>query len=443
MVTMTRGARILGSRMLALVLMLLLAMAAVAVPGWAMTAATGRISMSSAGAQGDLGSYDPSISADGRFVAFSSDASNLVGGDTNGDRDLFVRDRMSGATRRVSVSSAGVEGNSDSYDPSISADGRFVAFDSYASNLVGGDTNATLDVFIRDLRNHTTRRVSVSSAGIEGNSDSYLPSISADGRFVAFDSFASDLITDDTNGAHDIFIRDLRNHTTRRVSVSSAGIEGDFGSYDASISADGRSVAFDSDSTNLVEGDTNDTVDVFVRDRRSHTTRRVSVSSAGVEGNADSSTPSISADGRSVAFESFASNLVGHDTNGAADVFVQGYKVGTTRRVSVSSAGVEGDSDSYLPSISADGRFVAFYSGATNLVGGDANDAFDNFVRDMGNRRTRRISMSSAGVEGDAYSYDPSISADGRFVAFYSDAANLVGHDTNDVGDVFIRGPLR
>lgn len=431
-----------GTRTVALVLMMSLTLAVIATPGWAGTPKTRRVSLGPAGVEGDLGSHDPSLSADGRFVAFSSDASNLVTGDTNGGRDVFVRDRSTATTSRVSVSSGGDEGNAESYDPSISADGRFVAFDSYASNLVRKDTNGSLDVFVRDLENGTTRRVSVSSARVAGNSDSYLPSISADGRFVAFDSFASNLIGHDTNDAYDIFVRDLANHTTRRVSVSNTGIEGNFGSYDPAISATGGSVAFDSDASNLVADDANDTTDVFVRDLGRHTTRRVSVSSTGDEADTDSSTPSISSGGRFVAFLSYASNLVARDTNDSGDVFVQDRRMGTTRRVSVSATGAQGDSDSYLPSISSNGRFIAFYSDASNLVGGDMNDAFDVFVRGVVNHTTRRISVTSTGIEGNAYSYDPSISADGGFVAFYSDASNLVKNDTNGAGDIFLRGPL-
>jgi Tol biopolymer transport system component len=166
------------------------------------------------------------------------------------------------------------------------------------------------------------------------------------------------------------------------------------------------------------------------------------MSLAGVAGNSDSSAPSISADGRFVAFQSYASDLVGGDTNGTIDVFVRDRKTGTTTRISVSSADAEGNSGSFLPSTSAEGRFVAFYSDASNLVGGDTNDAFDILVRDLRNHTTRRVSTSSAGVEGNGNSYDPAISAEGRFVAFSSDASNLVGGDTNDTTDVFVRGPL-
>lgn len=346
-------------------------------------------------------------------------------------------------TTRVSVSSAGAEGNGNGYSTSTSADGRFVAFVSNASNLIGGDTNGLPDVFVRDRRAGSTRRVSVSSAGAQGNGNSFSPSISADGRFVAFYSSASNLVGGDTNGSYDVFVRDRQTGKTRRVSVSSAGSQGDGRSSAPSISANGRLVAFESLASNLVGGDTNGSSDVFVRDRRTDTTRRISVSSAAVQGDGASVDPSISPDGRLVAFGSLASNLVGGDTNGSSDVFVRDRQTGKTRQVSVSSAGTGGNGQSHAPSISFDGRFVAFYSDASNLVGADANGTFDVFVRDRQTGRTRRVSVSSTGVEGDGVSTSPSISADGRFVSFDSLASNLVGGDTNGAYDVFVRGPLR
>jgi Tol biopolymer transport system component len=423
-------------------LALFLALASLSAPAWATRAKTRRVSLSSAGAEGDANSNSPDVSGDGRFVAFDSTASNLVGGDTNGLSDVFVRDRQTGTTRRVSVSSAGVQGDGDSRGALVSADGRFVAFWSDASNLVGGDTNAVADAFVRDRQTGTTRRVSVSSAGAESDGVSYPESISPDGRFVAFESDASTLVAGDTNGFTDIFVRDRQTGTTRRVSVSSAGAEGDGDSYSASISSDGRFIAFTSAGSNLVAGDTNSSTDIFVRDRQNATTRRVSVSSAGVEGDGDSHAASISSDGRFVAFGSLASNLVGGDANAVRDVFVRDRQNATTRRISVSSAGVEGNANSDSPSISANGRFVGFHSYSTTLIGADANGFVDVFVRDRDAATTRRVSVSSAGTEGDANSFGPSISANGRFVAFYSSASTLVGGDTNGFMDVFVRGPL-
>jgi Tol biopolymer transport system component len=419
----------------------LFAVACAVVFGGVATAASGdtvRVSVSSAGAEGSSFSDTPSISADGRYVAFRSIAENLVAGDTNGAFDVFVHDRQTGVTERVSVSSGGVEGNRDSDLPSISADGRHVAFRSSASNLVAGDTNGTADVFVYDRQSGTTERVSVGSAGAQGNDASWNPSISADGHYVAFWSFASNLVAGDTNGSEDVFVHDRQSGATERVSVGSGGTQGNGRSNYPSISADGRYVAFSSEASNLVSGDTNGSHDVFVHDRQSGATARVSVSSGGVEGNRWSQVPSISADGRYVAFLSFASSLVPGDTNGREDVFVHDRQTGVTERVSVSSGGVQGNWDSGVGSISADGRYVAFRSFAENLVAGDTNGTYDVFVHDRQSGATDRVSVSSGGVQGNDRSEESSISADGRFVAFSSFASNLVAGDTNLLSDVFV-----
>jgi Tol biopolymer transport system component len=402
---------------------------------------TTRVSVDSSGAQANWYSEFPSISADGRYVAFESVSTNLVAGDTNGHRDVFLHDRHSGTTERVSVSSGGVQGNADSYSPSISADGRFVAFYSYSTNLVADDTNGFEDVFVRDRLNGTTELVSVSSGGELGNNESYRPSISANGRFVAFTSDATNLVAGDTNGEGDIFVRDRQSGTTERVSVSSDGTEANSYSDLPAISADGRYVAFYDFASNLVPGDMNGQPDIFVRDRQSQTTERVSVSSSGVEGNSYSFSPSISADGRYVAFNSDATNLVPGDTNGFWDVFVHDRQTGTTERVSVSSSGTQGDSLTFWPSISADGRFVAFASGATNLVPGDTNGDEDVFVHDRQTGTTERVSISNTGAQGNGNTSEHGnlISADGRCVAFTSESSNLVMDDTNNWEDVFVR----
>ncbi|MCW5775737.1 MAG: PD40 domain-containing protein [Phycisphaeraceae bacterium] len=343
---------------------------------------TSRVSVSSTYVQSNGSSAFPSVSADGRFVAFSSAATNLVEGDTNGLDDVFVHDRQTGKTTRVSISSTGAQGDGDSTHPAISADGRFVAFSSAASNLVEGDTNGVLDVFVHDRQSGATGRVSVSSSGSQGNGHSSSPSLSADGRFVAFFSFADNLVEGDWNWASDVFVHDRQAGTTERVSVSSSGNQGNGSSLVPSISPDGRFVAFSSDASNLVEGDWNWASDVFVHDRQAGTTERVSVSSSGNQGNSFSLLASISNEGRFVAFASMASNLVEGDTNGTWDVFVRDRQAGTTQRISVSSFGSEGNGESLLLSISDDGRFVAFSSEAANLVDGDTNDVQDVFVRD-------------------------------------------------------------
>jgi Tol biopolymer transport system component len=404
----------------------------------AVETTTRRVSVGPGGEEGDGTSNTASISADGRFVAFQSYATNLVGNDTNSTYDVFVRDRKLGRTRRMSVSTAGAEVTAPSYAPSISADGRFVAFQSYGTTLVAGDTNGVADIFVRDRKTGTTRRVSLRSSGAEPNGESSRPSISADGRFVAFQSDATNLVGGDANGAVDIFVRDRENGTTRRVSVSSMGTEGNGGSDHASISANGRFVAFDSGASNLVGFDMNGVYDVFVHDRMRGKTRRVSVSSAGTEGDVGSYWPAISGDGHFVTFYADASNLVLGDTNGFPDVFVHDRTSGKTSRVSLRSSGAQGNEGSYDPWISGDGRFVGFSADASNLVGGDTNLHSDVFVRDRLTGKTTRVSVDSAGTEANADSFRPIISVDGRFIAFESAATNLV-NDTNIFTDVFLR----
>lgn len=430
-------------------------------PTPAPAGATQRVSVRSTGAQGNDASSSPSFSAGGRYVAFHSYATNLVPGDTNGVADIFVHDRSNGVTERVSVDSTSAQGNGNSGSASISADGRYVAFGSSATNLVANDTNLKSDVFVHDRVEGTTELVSVDSTGAQANGGSSSRSISADGRFVAFESSASNLVPDDTNtcgyppmtwNCADIFVRDRVAGTTERVSVDSAGVQGNNESIYPwiSISADGRFVAFLSQASNLVPGDSNSSQDVFLRDRESGTTERVSVDSAGAQVWGRSDRPSISADGRYVAFTSSASTLVAGDSNGDDDVFVRDRLIGTTERASLDSAGAEGNNWSDQPSISADGRYVAFTSDATNLVAGDTNSFFDVFVRDRVAGATERVSVDSAGVQGQDHSSSPSISGDGRYVAFSAWAGNLVPGDTymcsvppygaqHSCDDVFVR----
>jgi len=426
-----------------LVLLLAAGLSFLALPSRLPAQQTLRVSVASSGAEGNQNSFDASISAAGRFVAFGSVASNLVPGDTNGFQDVFVHDLQTGQTTRVSVDhSSGAGGNNHSFAPSISADGRFVAFNTSASNLVPGDTNRTSDVFVRDLHTGQTTRVSVDSSGAEGNAGSAFPSISADGRFVAFDSLASNLVPGDMNGTWDVFIHDLQTGLTTRVSVDSSGAEGNSESISPSISAAGRFVAFESWASNLVPGDTNGLEDVFVHDLQTGQTTRVSLDTSGSEGNNHSDGPSISAAGRFVTFGSVASNLVPGDTNGSWDVFVHDLQTGQTTRVSVDTSGAEGNNDSRYPSISADGRFVAFDSSASNLVPGDTDRHRDVFVHDRLTRQTTRVSVGISGAGGNNPGVFPSISADGRFVTFHSSASNLVHDDTNGTWDVFVHGPL-
>jgi Tol biopolymer transport system component len=281
------------------------------------------------GRQANAWSGFAAISADGRYVAFVSAASNLVASDTNLRADVFVHDRRTGRTSRVSPAANGHQANSDCEQPAISAHGRFVAFASAASNLVGGDTNGLEDVFVRDRRTHRTQRISVSSQGIQStgsptHSGSNSPSISADGRYVAFHSDASNLVSGDTNRVFDIFVRDRRSGTTSRVSVSDGGGQANAESLGpAVISADGRLIAFASLASNLVAGDRNDITDAFIRDRVARRTILASLSSTGQQGTDSSWPAAISADDRDLAFSSWAGNLVPDDVSPGPDVFVR------------------------------------------------------------------------------------------------------------------------
>ena len=422
---------------------------AVAILDGAATAAwangvTKRVSVGSGGVEGNSESQRPAMSPSGRFVAFNSFASNLVKGDTNGADDVFLRDRKSGALTRVSLGPAAAEGTGSSFGASITPDGRYVAFYSFSDNWVPGDDNFAPDIFVRDRLTGTTICASLTPSGVTGNGRSVTPVISADGRFVAFQSEASDLVPGDTNGVTDIFVRDLKNGSSERASVSSTGKQGDFASesFSLAISFDGRYVAFNSRATTLVQGDVLGQ-QIYVRDRKKGITERVSLSQRGVVANRSSIAPSMSPDGRYVTFASSASNLVPGDTNDLTDVFLRDRKIGTTERMSVKGRGIQADNDSdVFSAISPNGRFVAFVSPATNLVPGDANFAYDVFLRDRKTKTTRRMSVSSTGVEGDANSSffaQPALSADGRIVAFNSDATNLVPNDANSWSDVFLR----
>jgi Tol biopolymer transport system component/UPF0716 family protein affecting phage T7 exclusion len=397
-----------------------------------------RISVASNGTGGNRDSYSPSISANGRYVAFYSYSNNLVVGDTNNSGDIFVYDLFTNTIRRVSVASNGTQGNGNSFYPSISASGDFIAYESVASNLVVGDTNNSRDIFVYDTVSNSTRLVSVASDGTGGNGDSSHASISASGRYIAYESTASNLVVGDTNNNSDIFVYDTLTKITRRVSVSSNGTQGNSSSYSPSISAEGNFIAFESYARNLVTGDTNSSRDIFVYNTVTNTTIRVSLASDGTQANGDSYTPSISASGRYVAFQSYASNLVVGDTNNSPDIFVYDTLTNSIRRVSVASDGTQGNDSSYGPSISADGRYVAFYSYASNLVAGDTNNAGDIFVYDTVTKTTRRISITNNGTQANGRSLNPSISADGSFVAFHSYASNLVSGDTNNNPDIFI-----
>jgi len=368
----------------------------------------------------------------------------LVINDTNDEQDIFLHDVQSGTTSRISIAWDGSQADYGSHEQvAINADGRYVAFWAWATNLVPNDTNEKSDVFVRDRISSTTIRVSVASNGSEGNHDSNVPFISSNGRYVAFSSTASNLVTGDTNGQWDAFVHDRGTQKTRRVSVASDGSQahGSWGSAPCGLSADGRYVAFVSGARDLVIGDTNDVDDVFVHDRANGTTTRVSVASDGTESNDETLTCALSGDGRFVALHSYASNLVPNDTNEKPDVFLHDRYTGHTTRVSVDSNGGQADGWSGFPSLSSDGRFVTFDSSAEDLVPDDSNGREDIFVHDRVTGRTYLASESSAGNRGNGDSTFPAITSDGELVAYRSRASNLVEDDNNLSLDVFLSRP--
>jgi Tol biopolymer transport system component len=406
----------------------------------AMSGVTTLVSVSTGGVQGNGNSGAGNITADGRYVTFFSTSNTLAPEDTDTFFDVFVRDLVLGTTTLVSVSSDGTKGFGTSSWPFITDDGRYVVFQSDARNLVAGGTNGFQHIFVRDRQAGTTELVSMSTQGAQATQLNDIGNMSADGRYVVFVSYASNLVSGDSNGSPDVFLRDRLLRTTRRVSVSSQGQQANGSSFWPRISANGRFVAFVSVATNIAGNDANGSVeDVYVRDLQTGSVTRVSVSSAGVQGNSVSTIPVMSQDGRFVAFTSFARNLVAGDTNECWDVFLRDLQTGITERVSVGADGAQANHDSQRPYLSPDVRFVSFDSLASNLVPGDTNQRLDTFLRDRLLGTTTRVSVSTAGEQGNGKSDHSSVSADGQRVAFHSEATNLVPADANGAKmDVFV-----
>lgn len=385
----------------------------------------------------ELGRAD--LTPDARFVAYSDSAAQLPA-DTNGTNDVYVFDRTNDTVERVSVDGSGTQGDGPSFDPAISSDGRFVAFSSEAGNLVPNDNNASTDVFVYDRTNDSIERVSVDSSEQAGNGSSFRASISGDGRYVAFTSRASNLVTGDTNARSDIFLRDRTAGTTVRISVDPNPGEGNGqGNGDSDgpvISTNGRFVAFTSEASNFVSGDTA-TGDVFVVDLMNSTIEKASLAGGG--GNLTSGSvgnPAISSDGRFVAFGHGSGELVSGDTNGNVDIFVRDRQSNTTERVSLGSGGEEPDEHCGDLDISDDGRFVVFATRAGNLVTGDTNDSDDIFLRDRQNQSTTAVSVvpgQSIPVGG----FEPRISGSGGAIALGTSGA-LVSSDTNGGRDLYV-----
>lgn len=380
--------------------------------------------------QGDTNgaSHRPAMTPDGRYVVWAADASDLVSGDRNGVRDIFVRDRHSRRTERVSRGRSGAEANGASDAPAISADGRYVVFSSRASNLVAGDGNGQPDVFVFDRRTSVTSRLSVDGAGAEADGASSAPAIRNDGTTVAFVTAAGNLVPGDGNGVEDVLVVARSGGAPALASIADDGSAATRGCFDPSLSGDRRFVAFTSSANLLASADGNGHDDVFVRDRLLATTVRASGTPSGGDADGGSRHARLSEDGRLVVFESDATDLVAGDGNGASDVFVHDLLAAVTARQSVDSASGEAAGDSRAPALSTDGRWIVFESDATTLVGGDLNGVRDVFVRD---RDTGMVVRASEGAAGEAHGASQAavISADGAEVAFLSIAGDVGGAD--------------
>ncbi len=403
------------------------------------------ISVALGGGSANGASGEASVSTDGRYVAFSSDATNLVNGDGNGKGDVFLRDRQSGTTTLVSANSANTGSSTGkSFAPAISADGRYVAFVSEAADIVDGDTNGRPDVFIRDTQTNTTRLVTRSLTGGFGNGFAGEPSISANGQFVSFTSNSTNLtVLGDTNNRNDVYVRDMNAGTTKIISVNTTGNDtGNEVSFDSSMSADGRYVAFRSKATNI--GGTivpNNAINVFLRDTQTNATTLISVNQSGTSGSADSTSSSVSADGQSVVFRSVASDLTPKDNNNTDDVFLRSVSAGTTTLLSINrQRTASGRGRSEFPSVSSDGHFAAFSSFAPDLVETDANGKEDVFLRDLQAGPITLLSTNTSGAAANGHSFDPFVSSNGQFVVFSSDATDLVSGDGNGATDIFATG---
>ena len=415
-----------------------------ATPGSAGDATTERISVNSSNEiqPGDSFLWKRSISADASIIAFESEAS-YVASDTDNAFDVYVRNRDNDTTELVSVRSNGdhVPGPG-SYAAEISANGQFVVFES-GNPLVSADTNEAFDVYLHNRETGKTTRISVQKDGDQVQGQSFEVSISPNGRYVAFMSDATNLVSNDDNLKRDIFLHDRTTKSLKRVSIRTNGGESNGDSSRPSVSNDGD-VAFYSVADNLVADDENEVTDVFVR-LASGKTKRVSVSSSGEEGDGTSDQTSISKSGNVIAFRSEASNFKTGAGGDQTDIFVRVLSERKTRLVSKSSSGDigEGSSNGYHGMLSYSGRYVAFDSRAENLVSGDDNEVTDMFWHDRESGITKLVSVTHDNSDLDAGVYEGSISGDGQWVAFDTDATNVDGAtDPIDI-DVFLRGPMQ
>ncbi len=406
---------------------------------------TSRISLLPSGRQNQNGSIQPvSISDDGSLVVFTT---RLMSPVDYSRYNVMLRRVASNETTLLSSTPDGLPPKyKDSRDGGISPDGSTAAFASTAELVPGAPSawqGAAWQMYVRDIASGQIRGASTTSGGVWGNGTCGHPSLSKTGRWVAFYSFANNLVSGDTNGEGDVFVKDMSTGALELISQSTGGGRGNQRSWDPAMSDDGRYVAFASYASNLVSGDTNGTWDIFLRDRVARTTIRVSVSSKGVQGNSLSDKPEISGNGRWVSYTSIAYNLVPKDTNGYKDIFLYDRVNRSTTRASVGNYGRQSNGSSWYSFMNYDARYIAFESAATNLSPTDANrQKLDIYIRDRVGGTTWRTSVSAAGQQGLGNSRWSVLNSNGGWVAFVSESTNLVTGDTNDATDIFLRRAL-
>lgn len=394
-----------------------------------------RVSTTASGQQTTSQSINPVFSPDGTKVLFQSGASNLVANDVNDGWDIFIKDLVTGAVTRVSENAAGVGSAQGKYSEgaSFSPDGTKVLFESTDNNLVAGDTNGTKDLFVKDLVTGAVTRISVSSAGVQANAHSVQASFSPDGTKVLFTTYASNLFAGDTNGAQDVVVKDLVTGAVTLVNASAAGVQGNSAAWHAVFSPDGSKVAFVGYGSNLVDGDTNGQPDIFIKDLTTGAITRVVEWAENIGVAYDLA---FSPDGTQLCFTTYWAYP---DEGGISRIFVKNLADGSVTQVTTNQAGGQAAESSEGAAFSPDGTKVAFWSYASNLVNNDTNGQADVFIKDLVTGEVTRVSLDAAGVEGNNSSERLSWSPDGLSIAFSSYASNLVSGDTNGFSDIFIK----
>ncbi len=400
------------------------------------------VSISTGGTQQNyfVGSSDATTSKDGRYVVFSSNANNLVAGDTNNAYDVFLRDTTANTTVRISVDSSGNQANGRSGAAVINPTGNYIAYISAATNLVAVDTNGYYDIFLYNVSTGATEIVSTDSSGNQANNNNYSIGLSDDARFVTFSSYASNLDTAATGTYSNIFVKDRVTGTTTLLSKNTSGIAGNGDSDKPVISCSGRFVAFHSLANNLDGTDSNGYRDIILVDRLSGTViKNITKTKNGV-----SEFPTLSCDGNYLAFDSYATNIVSGDSNNKTDVYRYDVRNGNTIRVSLNNTGSEVSQNSFYPSLSGDGNLVSFTSdepsGSSKFYSGDNNGVYDVFLRNVELSTTDIVSVSSGGTVGNGQSIMPHISSNGNYITYYSEASNLTTGDMNGTGDIYLSG---